>query len=174
MVNIRVSILLIRSSFIVTSSLGDFIFGRTFEIISHFTISLCVIVEIFPWNISQVLQSRYTWSHAGLMTIGLLLAGAQITLFHFYYQLDNLGRFEYLYGLLTIFWLHYQNLLDALSRALDPQHAYEWSRINQESGGIAEIFYRLENYLDLLTRNLDSMQKNPYRVVSKHIGKYQQ
>uniref|UniRef100_K1PF79 Cadherin EGF LAG seven-pass G-type receptor 1 n=1 Tax=Magallana gigas TaxID=29159 RepID=K1PF79_MAGGI len=62
-----------------------------------------------------------------------------------------------------------QNLLDALSRALDPQHAYEWSRINQESGGIAEIFYRLENYLDLLTRNLDSMQKNPYRVVSKHI-----
>lgn len=116
----------------------------------------------------------YTWYHAGLMTIGLLLAGAQITLFHFYYQLDNLGRFEYLYGLLTIFWLHFQNLLDALSRALDPQHAYEWSRINQESGGIAEIFYRLENYLDLLTRNLDSMQKNPYRVVSKHIGKYQQ
>lgn len=168
MVNIRVNILLIRSS------LGDFIFGRTFEILSHFTISLCVIVEIFPWNISQVLQSRYTWSHAGLMTIGLLLAGAQITLFHFYYQLDNLGRFEYLYGLLTSFWLHFQNLLDALSRALDPQHAYEWSRINQESGGIAEIFYRLENYLDLLTRNLDSMQKNPYRVVSKHIGKYQQ
>ncbi|XP_061178872.1 cadherin EGF LAG seven-pass G-type receptor 2-like isoform X2 [Saccostrea echinata] len=62
-----------------------------------------------------------------------------------------------------------QHLLDALSTALDPQYVYEWNKINRRSGGIGEIFYRLENYLDLLTRNLDRMQKNPYRVVSKHI-----
>ncbi|XP_062576129.1 cadherin EGF LAG seven-pass G-type receptor 2-like isoform X1 [Saccostrea cucullata] len=62
-----------------------------------------------------------------------------------------------------------QNLLDALSTALDPQYVYEWDKINQRSGGVGEIFYRLENYLDLLTRNLGRMQKNPYRVVSKHI-----
>ena len=66
----------------------------------------------------------------------------------------------------------FQNLLDALSNSLDPQYAYEWSKINEGTGGISEIFYRLENFLDLLTRNLDSMQRNPYRVVSKHISKH--
>jgi hypothetical protein len=62
-------------------------------------------------------------------------------------------------------------LLDALSAALDPQYAFEWRQINQVSGGMAEIFYRLEIFLDLLTRNMDRMQKNPYRVISKNIGK---
>ena len=62
-------------------------------------------------------------------------------------------------------------MLDAMSVVLDTKYSGEWQKINRVSGGTQELLYKLEKYLVLLTENMDTLQKTPYSVVSKNIGK---
>ncbi|XP_021344023.1 cadherin EGF LAG seven-pass G-type receptor 2-like isoform X2 [Mizuhopecten yessoensis] len=62
-----------------------------------------------------------------------------------------------------------QSMLDILSTVMEPRYNNDWLVINKNSGGIAELQWKLEKYLAILSENLATLQSKPYSVVSENI-----
>ncbi|XP_033746006.1 LOW QUALITY PROTEIN: cadherin EGF LAG seven-pass G-type receptor 2-like [Pecten maximus] len=62
-----------------------------------------------------------------------------------------------------------QSMLDILSTVMDSRYNNDWLVINKNSGGIAELQWKLEKYLAILSENLATLQSKPYSVVSENI-----